>query len=127
MEGKRQQQVAKLIQKDLSEIFQRDAKHLFGNDFITITSLRITPDLSIVRAYLSFLKAKNKAEALADIQEHTKTIRQLLGQKIKNSVRIVPQLHFYLDDTAEYVAHIEGLLDSLNIPPAEDDEEEIIE
>ena len=123
MESKRQQQVARLIQEELSAIFQKDAKHLFGNSFITITTVRITPDLSIARIYLSFLLTENKDEAVADIQDKTKTIRQLLAQRIKNDVRIIPELHFYLDDTSDYVAKMNALLDSLQIPPAEDEAE----
>ncbi|MDX2306600.1 MAG: 30S ribosome-binding factor RbfA [Microscillaceae bacterium] len=123
MESKRQQQFAKVIQKDLSDIFQRDAKHLFGNSFITITQVRVSPDLSIARVYLSFLMTKNNEEALENIQEHTKTIRQILGQKIRKTVRIVPELQFYMDDTAEYVSKMDALLASLDIPPSDEDEE----
>ncbi len=123
MESKRQQQFARIIQKDLSEIFQRDAKHMFGEKFITITMVRVTPDLGIARVYLSFLMTKDKEAAIEDIQEKTKTIRQLLAQKIRNSVRVVPELHFYLDDTADYVSKIDALLDSLDIPPEEDNEQ----
>lgn len=119
MESKRQQQFAKLIQKDLSEIFQRDARHLFGEAFITITTVRVTPDLGIARVYLSFLKVDDKKEALEDIQDNGKKIRQLLAQKIGKTVRIIPQLEFFLDDTAEYASRIDALLEGLDIPPAE--------
>lgn len=124
MESKRQQQVAKLIQKELSEIFQRDARHLFSNEFITITSVRITPDLSIARVYLSFLMSKNKSESLENIEEKNKNIRTLLAQKIKNNVRIIPELKFFLDDSAEYAERIEELLNGLHIPPASEEEED---
>lgn len=121
METKRQQQVARLIQEELSAIFQKDAKHLFGNAFITITNVRITADLSIARVYLSFMLVQSKDETIADIQEKTKTIRQLLAQRIKNSVRIIPEIQFFLDDTEEYAAKMEALLKSLEIPPAEEE------
>lgn len=123
MESKRQQQFAKVIQKDLSDIFQRDAKHLFGNTFITITQVRVSPDLSIARIYLSFLMSKNREETLENIQEHTKTIRQILGQKIRKTARIVPELQFYLDDTADYVSKMDALFANLEIPPADEEEE----
>jgi len=126
METKRQQKMARLIQEDLSAIFQKDARHLFGNSFITITSVRMSPDLSIARIYLSFLLTNNqsKEEIIAEIQDNTKQIRQILGQKIRNSVRIVPELHFFLDDTAEYVAKIDALFDGLEIPPTDESETE---
>lgn len=122
MESKRQQQFARLIQQDLSEIFQKDARHLFGNKFITITTVRVTPDLGIARVYLSFLMDKNKQQAIEDIQDHTRSIRQMLGQKIRKTVRVVPELHFYLDDTADYVSKIDSLLEGLDIPPADDED-----
>ncbi|NJL14230.1 MAG: 30S ribosome-binding factor RbfA [Microscillaceae bacterium] len=121
MESKRQQKVARLLQKELGEIFQQDAKHLFNQAFITVTTVRVTPDLGIARVYLSFLLVNNKKEALEDIQDKTRAVRQLLGQRIGKSLRIVPELHFYLDDTAEYASHIDALLDSLDIPPADED------
>ena len=124
MESKRQQQFAKVIQQDLSEIFQRDAKHLFGNTFITITQVRVSPDLGIARVYLSFLMTKGKEEALEKIQEQTKTIRQLLGQKIRKTARIVPDLQFYMDDTADYVSKMDALFADLDIPPADEEEED---
>lgn len=122
MESKRQQQFARLIQKDLGTIFQKDAKHLFGEKFITVTMVRVTPDLGIARVYLSFLLVNNKEEALEDIRSKTKAIRQLLAQRIRNSVRSIPELHFYLDDTADYVSKIDALLDSLDIPPENDED-----
>ena len=124
MESKRQQQVARLLQRELSAIFQKDARHLFGKAFITITTVRVTPDLGIARVYLSFMLVDNKQETLEDIKDHTKSIRQMLGQKIRNSVRIIPELNFYLDDTADYAAKMDALLGGLDIPPAEEDQSE---
>jgi ribosome-binding factor A len=126
MESKRQQKMARLLKEDLSAIFQKDAKHLFGSSLITITAVRVSPDLSLARIYLSFLiiNNENKDELLADIQDNTKQIRQILGQKIRHTVRIVPELQFFLDDTADYVAKMDALFDSLNIPPSEDEEKD---
>lgn len=117
MESKRQQQVARLIQKDLGEIFQQDAKHLFNKAFITVTSVKVSPDLGIARIYLSFLLEKNPADLLETIQEQTKSIRQLLANRIRNQVRIIPELSFFLDDSFEQAARIEELLSKLDIPP----------
>ncbi len=124
MESKRQQKISRLLQKDLGEIFQQDAKHLFGNAFITVTTVRVSPDLGIARVYLSFLMVDNKEEMLENIRDRTKPIRQILGNRIAKSVRIVPELQFYLDDTAEYASKIDQLLESLDIPPKEDNDEE---
>ncbi len=124
MESKRQQKVSRLLQKDLGEIFQQDAKHLFGNAFITVTTVRVSPDLGIARVYLSFLMVNNKEEALEDIRDRTKSIRQMLGNRIGKTVRIVPELQFYLDDSAEYASHIDQLLESLDIPSQEEEDDD---
>jgi ribosome-binding factor A len=123
MESKRQQQFAKLIQQDLSEIFQKDMRATFGNAFVTITDVKMTPDLSIARAYLSFMLTNDKQGLLQDIREKTKTIRGILGNKIRNQVRIVPNLEFFIDDTAEYAAHMDAVISQLDIPPLKEGEE----
>ena len=125
MESKRQQKVARQLQKDLSEIFQRDVPHLFNGAFITVTSVRISPDLSVARVYLSFLATKNKQMLLETIQEKGKVLRQHLGDRVRHQLRIVPELHFFLDDTADYADKMDKLFAGIDIPPAptEDDEE----
>ena len=123
MESKRQQKFARLIQKDLSEIFQRDAKSMFNGAFITVTEVKVSPDLSIAKVYLSFLLAKNKNTLIEDIKEKGKAIRQMLAAKIKNQARIIPELHFYLDESLEYAAKIDNLLSTIHIPPATEEDE----
>ncbi len=118
MESKRQQKVARQIQKDLSDIFQKEGRTWFDNAFITVTIVRMSPDLGIARVYLSFLVAKNKGLILEQVQERNKQIRQLLGQRVRHQLRIVPELHFYLDDTAEYAAKMDALFAGIAIPPA---------
>ncbi len=118
METTRQRKVAKLIQKELSEIFQREARELTGNYLITITLVRVSPDLGIAKAYLSFLPDKNKERQLELIQENAKNIRQALGVRLRKTVRIIPGLQFYIDDTEEEAAKINQLLSSIVIPPA---------
>jgi ribosome-binding factor A len=126
MESKRQQKVGRQIQKDLGEIFQKDANHLTHGSFVTITAVRVTPDLGIARAYLSILPEKNKTVILETIQENTKFIRQKLADRVRHQLRIVPHLQFYIDDTAEYAAKIDLLFSNIVIPPAdlEDDQED---
>lgn len=124
MESKRQQKVGRQIQKDLGEIFQKDAQHLTSGAFVTITAVRVTPDLSIARAYLSFLPDKNKTMLLETIRENTRFVRQKLAERVRHQLRIVPHLQFYIDDTAEYAAKMDQLFADLVIPPAQPDEEE---
>jgi ribosome-binding factor A len=124
METKRQQKVGRQIQKDLGEIFQQDAKHLVNGTFVTITAVRVSPDLGIARAYLSFLPEKNKLFLLETIKENTKFIRQKLAERVRHQLRIVPHLQFYIDDTAEYAAKMDLLFADIVIPPAQPDEDE---
>lgn len=122
METKRQQKFAKQIQKDLSEIFQKELKGAFGNVFITITEVKVSPDLSQAKSYLSLMLATDKEALIEEIQEKTKQIRNILSNKIRHQVRIIPELFFYLDDTAEYAAKIDALLANLDIPPLKEGE-----
>jgi ribosome-binding factor A len=123
MESKRQQQYAKLIKQDLSEIFQKDMQSTFGKAFVTITDVKVTPDLAIARAYLSFMLTNDKDGLLHDIREKSKLIRGILGNKLRHQVRIIPSLEFFVDDTAEYAAHMDALISNLDIPPLKEGEE----
>ena len=122
MESKRQQKVARQLQKDLSDIFQKEGRSWFNNAFITVTVVRISPDLSMARIYLSFLLNKNKEILLEEIRERGKQIRQELGNRVRHQLRIVPDLNFYLDDTADYAAKMELLFAGIEIPPAPEEE-----
>ena len=122
MESKRQQKVARQLQKDLSDIFQKEGRSWFNNAFITVTVVRISPDLSMARIYLSFLLNKNKEMLLEEIRERGKQIRQELGNRVRHQLRIVPDLNFYLDDTADYAAKMELLFAGIEIPPAPEEE-----
>jgi ribosome-binding factor A len=121
MESKRQQKFGRQIQKDLSDIFQKDFRDIFGRGMVTITDVKVSPDLSIARCYLSFLLVDKPQEIVDALNERQKAIRNVLAGKIRHQVRIIPYLSFYLDDTAEYAAKIDALFEGLVIPPATDD------
>ena len=122
-ESKRQRQFSSLIQKELSEIFQREARWMFdSNVFVTITDVRMSPDLGVAKVYLSFMLSQNKKELMELIQLKKSEIRRLLGNRIGKVVRSIPELIFYLDESADYASRIEGILADLDIPPAEDEE-----
>lgn len=124
MESKRQQKFAGVIQKDLAEIFQREGLKYLPNTLVTITKVRVTSDLAIARVYLSFFNSNNNALALNTIKSHASEIRFKLGNRIKDQVRIVPQLDFYLDDTSEYVEHMDKLFDKISKEPRQAEEPE---
>ena len=114
MESKRQQKFSRLIQKELSEIFQRDVHSLLPNAMITITKVRATPDLGIVRVFLSFFNTSDTALAINTITAHNAEIRYNLGKRIKDQVRGVPQLEFFMDDTNEYVDKMDKIFKRIN-------------
>jgi ribosome-binding factor A len=116
----RQQKYAKLILKEISDIFQRDKRGILGNAFVTIAEVRVSPDLSMARIYVSMMLAKNKKETLEKINAHKKEIRKALGERIRNQARIIPELVFYIDEVEENAQRMESLIKSLNIPPAEE-------
>lgn len=123
MESRRQHKVSKLIQKELSIIFQQDTKHLFGSLFISVTGTSVSPDLSIAKIYISLMQAEGRQAAFEKIQQKKPEIRKILGNKIGRQVRKIPDLVFYLDEGQEHASKIEEILDKLNIPDKTDDSE----
>lgn len=123
MESKRQQKHAKLLQKELGDIFQKEAKHLVGKGMITITRVMVSPDLGFAKIYVSFLITDPKA-TFDLINEHKKEIRHHLSKRIGKSVRIIPEIAFFPDDSATYAQHMDKVISDLNIPPAPAEEEE---
>jgi ribosome-binding factor A len=126
MESKRQQKFAGVIQKDLAEIFQREVSNFLPNVMVTITKVRVSPDLAIARVYLSFFNSNDNTLAINTIKAHSSEIRYKLGNRIKDQVRIVPHLEFFLDDTSAYVEHMDKIFDQISKEPrqAEDLENE---
>jgi len=112
----RQQKYGRLIQKELSDIFLRDKRGIIGNVFITIAEVRMSPDLSAARVYLSMTLAKDKKIVLAHITDHKSEIRKALGDRIRNQARIIPDLVFVIDEVEENAQRMEELIKSLNIP-----------
>ncbi len=123
-ESKRQQKFSRLLQKELSEVFQRDIPHLLKNTFVTVTNVRMSPDLSVAKIDLSFMLAQNQAELLQNINEHKGEVRGALGRRIGKDVRHIPELVFYLNEAADYASKMDKLISGLNIPPAPEEDEE---
>ncbi len=111
MDSTRQQKIAKLIQKELADIFRQDGLPVYGC-MITVTKATVTKDLSIARAYLSIFNSDDHDAVMKAVRINTKDIRFRLGQKVKNQLRIIPQLEFFVDDSLDYIENIEKLLKS---------------
>lgn len=111
MEGKRQAKIARMLQKELSEIFRRYTSTM-GNVIVSVSTVRVSPDLSVAKVYLSIFPPEKSAELLKTIQSQTKTVRYELAQAVKETLRKCPELTFFLDDSLDYVENIDRLLQS---------------
>ncbi|MFA6126521.1 MAG: 30S ribosome-binding factor RbfA [Bacteroidales bacterium] len=110
METTRQLKIARLIQKELAEYF-RGNTHLSGpGNMISVTQVRMSPDLSQARSYISVFPSANAGEVVKVLEDQTKMIRFELGKKIGKQVRHIPELRFYVDDSLDYVERISELL-----------------
>ncbi|TDI67573.1 MAG: 30S ribosome-binding factor RbfA [Bacteroidetes bacterium] len=123
-ESKRQKKVARAIQRELGDIFQKDVRHITGHAFITITEVGMTPDLGFARVYISMMMVENKQELIEKINHRKSEIRGKLGNGIGKQMRIVPDLEFFIDELQEEALRMDALIESLDIPPTEEDETE---
>ncbi|HBX64942.1 MAG: ribosome-binding factor A [Balneola sp.] len=118
--GFRPERLGAVIKKDLGQILQKSYQP--SGTFVTVTNVRLTDDLSIAKVYLSvFSPGRDEKVVYEFIDEHIAEIRYDLASKIKNQVRKIPELHFYQDDTAEYVNKMEQLLSKVDIPDEDPD------
>ena len=106
----RQLKVAREIQRDLAEIIRSKGMAMFGGAMVTVSEVRISPDLSIAKVYVSIFPSAKHEEALKVLEDNKKALRGELGHKVASQLRIVPELDFYLDTTLDYAEHIDELL-----------------
>ena len=109
METTRQNKIARLIQKDLSNIFQAQTRQTRGI-LVSVSVVRISPDLSVAKAYLSIFPSERAAEILENINAHASQIRFEMGKLQRHQLRIIPELKFFLDDSHDYLDNIDRLL-----------------
>jgi ribosome-binding factor A len=110
MESTRQKKVSRLLQKELADIFLRRSSEFSHGTLVSITKVRISPDLSFLKVYISVFPSNNQNNVLQSIQDHGARIRFELGQKIRSQLRIVPDLAFHIDDSLDYIDNIDKLL-----------------
>ncbi len=109
MQETRQNRIARLLQKELSELFQRQTQMMHGT-LVSVTKVKISPDLSICTAYLSIFPTERAQELLENIQHNERTLRYDLGQRVRHQLRIIPELRFFQDDSLDYLERIDQLL-----------------
>jgi ribosome-binding factor A len=114
MESIKQKKIGKLIREVLSEIFQRENLLMTQGGMITISDVTITPDLIIAKVYLSFFQIKNPAEIIESLQKSENELRHKLGNKIRNQVRRIPELHFFIDNSLDEVFRMEEIFKKIN-------------
>lgn len=125
MDSKRQLQVSELIKRSFGPIFQQQGIYIYGNAFVTVTSVKITPDLAQAKVYLSVFNTEDKDLVLTKVINHTHPLKQALAAQIKNHVRRIPQIFFYFDETIDEMYRVDALLKGLkNKYPASKNEEE---
>jgi ribosome-binding factor A len=110
MDSTRQQKIARQIQKDIGEILMRLDKDILKGRMLSVTIVRVSPDLGLAKIYLSIFPSEGSEAFLDELRHHTKHIRNLLGQRVRNQLRIVPELAFFVDDSLDYVNRIDELL-----------------
>ncbi len=109
MESTRQAKIARLLQKELSEIFRQQTSQTRGT-LVSVSTVRVSPDLSIAKAYLSIFPSDKGKEILANINAQAQTIRYELAQRVRYQLRRTPELAFFLDDSLDYIDNIDHLL-----------------
>lgn len=108
-ENKRQKQVGQLIATEISDIFLRERINIIDGGMVSISKVMVTPDLLEARIYLSFYQIEDGRSLLQSIKERTGEWRKLLGLRVKNQLRRIPQLTFYIDDTLDHVFKMEAI------------------
>jgi ribosome-binding factor A len=105
----RQNKVSRLVQKEMGDIFQKEARHLFTGGLVTVTNVEISPDLSIAKVYFTVLNLKPQ-QIMEMLMEKKSEIRKYLSSRVHSQLRIVPDLRFFIDDSYDAIQHIEQLL-----------------
>jgi ribosome-binding factor A len=111
-ESTRQKKVARLVQKEIADILLKKGNELAPGKLISVTRVRVSPDLSFAKVYLSIFPTLNQDAIFTSVQEHTSKIRFELGHKVRSQLRIVPDIAFYIDDSLDYIDKIDKLLKS---------------
>ena len=109
METTRQNKISRLLQKELSEIFLLQTKAMPGV-LVSVSAVRISPDMSIARVYLSDFPSEKAEEIVKNVNDNMKTIRYELGTRVRHQLRIIPELKFFVDDSLDYIEKIDSLL-----------------
>ncbi|SMO71331.1 ribosome-binding factor A [Saccharicrinis carchari] len=110
MDSTRQKKIARLLQRELSEIFMREARHWTLGAMVSVSKVRISPDLALAKAYISIFPSDKKEKVYTEINNNVSGMRRFLGLRVGKQMRIVPNLQFFIDDSLDYIDNIDRLL-----------------
>lgn len=125
MDSKRQQQIGELIKRHFASVLMEQGPYIFGEAFVTVTGVKVTPDLSEAKVYLSIFNAADKKAVLVRISNHTHVLKQALVSRIRNQIRRIPRIEFYEDETTDEMYRVDEMFRSIKTmyPPAVSEEE----
>jgi ribosome-binding factor A len=106
----RQHKVSRLLQRELGDYFQKNGSRITGGKMVTVTVVRISPDLGVAKVYLSMFPVQEPEEAIRAVTEKSSMVRSEMGKRLRNQLRHIPEFIFYLDDSLDYIDRIENLL-----------------
>ena len=110
MDSTRQQKIARQIQRDIAEILQKELADTLRGTLVTVTTVRVSPDLAYAKLYISIFPFERSTAILDTIKDKSWYVRKLLGARIRNQLKIVPELEWFIDDSLEYIENIDNLL-----------------
>ena len=115
MESKRQKRVAELVKRNMGTVLQQEGGYIYGTEaLVTVTNVRMSPDLNIAKVYLSVYNIDDKQNVILQVDEQVQRLRQSLANRIRKHIRRIPELHFFLDDTLDEMYRLNALFDELN-------------
>ena len=114
MESKRQMQTAEVIKRHFGVVLQKEGSYIYGNAFVTVTQVKVTPDISEAKIYLSVYNVNDKEAVIARIRQSTSLLKRNLVQRIRKHIRRIPNLSFYNDDTLDEMYHLNRVFDGIN-------------
>lgn len=114
MESIRQRQVGELIKRHFSSVLQQEGRYIYEDALVTVTNVKMSPDLMLAKIYVSVYNTMNKQGVVLEIQEHIHRLRQSLSQRIRKHVRRIPQLEIFLDDTLDEMYRLNSIFDRLH-------------
>ena len=125
MDSKRKLQIGELIKRHFAPVLHEHGPYIYGSAFVTVTSVKVTPDLSQAKVYLSIYNADDKAAILNRISSHTHILKQALAGRIRNQIRRMPQIFFFFDETIDEMYKVDAMFDNLKTiyPPSSHEEE----